>query len=377
MTVLWLSALFALFIIATVCVINTLSFPRLRPGSIICTRRASVLIPARDEAHVISETVSRLLRQDHPDYEIILLDDGSTDGTSARAVEAAAGDPRLRVVAGEPLPPGWLGKNWACHQLAREATGEILVFADADVRWEPTALSAILHLMDKTRADTFTVWPTQHTWTWGERLVVPMMSLAIMGYLPEICVRYVPWPVFAAANGQCLAFRRKTYEEIGGHQEVGSNVIEDIALAWETKRQGFKLVMADGNLLINTRMYHSWPEVRDGFAKNILAGHGNRPVFLMLSAAFHWLIFLAPWVWLALGWGIHLGPVWPWFPLTLIGLGVSVRALSAAATHQRIADSILLPISTILMTAIAARSLWWQFRYGGGQWKGRLVTHRT
>jgi hypothetical protein len=88
-------------------------------------------------------------------------------------------------------------------------------------------------------------------------------------------------------------------------------------------------------------------------------------------------LFLLPWTWLALGWRIPLGPGWPWFPLILIGLGVGVRALIAAATHQRIPDALFLPISTMLMTVIAARSLWWRYRYGGPQWKGRTVIHRT
>jgi hypothetical protein len=124
-------------------------------------------------------------------------------------------------------------------------------------------------------------------------------------------------------------------------------------------------------------MYHNWPEVRDGFAKNILAGHGGKPVLLLLSAVFHWALFLLPWAWLALGWAIRLGPGWPWFPLALVGLGVGVRALSAAATHQRTSDALFLPISTVLMTVIAARSLWWHHRYGGPQWKGRTLVHRA
>jgi len=377
MTLIWLFALCALVVIALISMLNTLAFPRLRPASPAPTLPISILIPARNEASVIGETVARHLRQDYPHYELIVLDDASADGTAALAHAAAAGDPRLRVIPGEPLPEGWLGKNWACHQLARQAQGELLVFTDADVRWAPEALSALVHLMEATDADTFTVWPTQQTRTWSERLVVPMMMFVIFGYLPELAVRYVPWPVFAAANGQCLAFRRPAYQRVGGHASVRSNVVEDVGLAWETKRQGMRLVMSTGNRLISTRMYRDWPEVRDGFAKNILAGHGGQPLFLALSALFHWLLFLLPWLWLALGWAVHLGPGWPWFPLALLGLGVGVRALSAAATQQRLGDALLLPVSTLLMTIIAARSLWWHWRYGGPLWKGRRVVHKV
>jgi len=373
----WVFALVTLIAIALICVANTLTFPRLRRATPVYTPIVSVLVPARNEADLIGESVSRLLSQDYPHFEVIVLDDESTDGTPEQARQAAAGDSRFRIITGKPLADGWLGKNWACHQLAEQAKGEILVFTDADVHWEPEALSAVIDLMDKTGADTVTVWPTQETQTWGERLVVPMMMFVIMGYLPELCVRYVSWPVFAAANGQCMAFRREAYTQIGGHSTVQSNVIEDMGLAWETKRQDLLLVMSTGNRLIRTRMYQGWSAVRDGFAKNILAGHGGRPVFLLLSAVFHWLLFLLPWVWLAIGWAVPLGTAWPWFPLILVGLGVGVRALSAAATHQRLADALLLPLSTILMTVIAAQSLWWHFRYGGAQWKGRTVVHRA
>ena len=377
MTLVWVFALCALIVMALISIVNTLTFPRLRQAKPARTPFVSVLVPARDEADVIGETTSRLLSQDFPSFEVIVLDDGSTDGTPAYARQAAAGDSRFSVISGEPLPDGWLGKNWACHQLAGQAKGEILIFTDADVRWDPEALPAVIHLMEKTRADTFTVWPTQETLTWGERLVVPMMMFAIIGYLPELCVRYLPWPVFAAANGQCLAFRRDTYHRIGGHAAVRANVVEDVGLAWKTKRYGLRLVMSTGNKLICARMYRSWPEVRDGFAKNILAGHGGQPVFLLLSAAFHWLLFLLPWVWLAIGGAIPVGPDWPWFPLALVGLGVGVRALSATVTHQRLDDAFLLPLSTILMTIIAVESLWWHFRYGGPQWKGRTVIHEA
>jgi chlorobactene glucosyltransferase len=373
----WGFALCALIVIALISVVNTLTFPRLRRTRPARTPFVSVLVPARDEADVIGQTLSRLLNQTYPRFEVIVLDDGSTDGTLEQARQAAADDPRISVISGDPLPAGWLGKNWACHQLVGHARGEVLVFTDADVRWEPEALYALVDLMDKTGANAFTVWPTQETLTWSERLVVPMMMLAIIGYLPELCVRYLPWPVFAAANGQCLAFRRDTYHRIGGHAVVRSNVVEDVGLARQTKRYGLRLVMSTGNEFICTRMYRSWPEVRDGFAKNILAGHGGQPAFLLLSAAFHWLLFLLPWVWLAIGWAVPMGPGWPWFPLALVGLGVGVRALSAAVTHQRTADAFLLPLSTILMTIIAAESLWWHFRYGGPQWKGRTVVHRA
>ncbi|MCS7261190.1 MAG: glycosyltransferase family 2 protein [Anaerolineae bacterium] len=373
----WLVALGVLILIACIGVLNTLTFPRLRPARLRGFPSVSILVPARNEAEHIEETLNRLLGLKYPDFEVVVLDDASVDDTFVRAQTIARRDPRLSVVRGQPLPAGWLGKNWACHQLAQRAKGEILIFTDADVRWEPAALDAVLHLLQQTHADLLTVWPTQETVTWSERLVVPMMMFTIINYLPELAVRYMPWPVFAAANGQCMAFRRSAYQRIGGHAAVRANVVEDMGLAWNIKRHRMHLVMAEGNWLIHTRMYRTWTEVRDGFAKNILAGHGNKPFFLILSGIFHWWLFVVPWLWLPLGWLLPWHEGWPWLPLMMVVLGGGVRALSAAVTHQRLQDALLLPLSNILMTVIAGQALVWHYRYGGPRWKGRTLARQA
>lgn len=370
----------ALIVMAITSIANTLSIPRLKPISPAQNPFISLLVPARNEAKGITETVQRLLRQDYPHFELLLLDDDSSDGTLQVAMQAAGGDRRMRAIQGKPLPPGWTGKNWACQQLAGQAGGEVLVFTDADVHWQPGALRRLAGWMQHTRADTFTVWPTQVTGSWSERLVVPMMNFAILAYLPELCVRFTPWKSFAAANGQCLAFRREAYARCGGHAAVRGDIVEDVALARRTKAQGLRLVMALGEGQIGGRMYKNWQEVRSGFAKNILAGHGDMPAFLILSALFHWLVFLLPWPWLALG--ITSGNSFPWTPLAMIALGMGVRALSAAlppelpvdaALRQRLGGAVLLPVSVVMMSIIAGQSLWWRYRHGGPQWKGRTV----
>jgi chlorobactene glucosyltransferase len=186
-------------------------------------------------------------------------------------------------------------------------------------------------------------------------------------------VHYTPWRLFAAANGQCLAFRRRAYERIGGHDSVKAEVLEDVALSRRVKAHGLRLWMVDGAGLINCRMYTDWPSVRDGFAKNILAGYGGWAIFLILAALFHWLVFLMPWVWLV--WGGLGGtlPLWPAWPLLLIGLGVGLRMVTAITTRQRPFEALLMPLSVLLMTWIAGLALWWQWRYGGPHWKGRRI----
>jgi chlorobactene glucosyltransferase len=358
--------------------INTLIFPRLTRHTAIGSTSEqppalSILVPARNEAATIAATVQALLNQEYPRFEVLVLDDQSIDGTAHMAQQAADGDQRLRVLAGEPLPAGWAGKNWACHQLAGAAQHELLLFTDADVAWQPGALSALVALFAQRKADLLTVWPTQITITWGERLVAPLMALAIMAYLPVWLVHHTPYVNAAAANGQCLLFRRAAYRQIGGHAAVRQTIIEDIDLARRIKAAGCRLHMADGAGLIRTRMYHNWASVRDGYAKNILAGYGNSVFLLLGSTLFHLLIFVGPWLWLAaglFGWG---GVGWPAWPLALSLLGVTIRGLTAWSTRQRITDALLMPLSALLMTRIALQALWWQMRFGGPVWKGRVV----
>ena len=176
------------------------------------TPLVSILIPARNEANAIANTIRALRAQTYAPFEVILLDDQSTDGTREIARAAAQGDPRFQIIAGQPLLEGWLGKNWACHQLSNEARGRVLIFSDADVQWQPDALRALVAMMQRTQADLLTVWPTQITVTRSERLVVPLIALAIFGYLPALLVEKSPYPSLAAANGQCLVFKKSAYQ---------------------------------------------------------------------------------------------------------------------------------------------------------------------
>ncbi len=329
----------------------------------------SLLVPARNEAPTIASTVAGLLAQDYPRFELLILDDHSEDGTAAIAQAAGRGDPRFRLLAGADLPPGWLGKNWACQQLGQAARGDLLVFTDADVRWQPEALAALVRLSERESADLVTIWPTQQTETWAERLAVPLMALVVLAYLPLPLVHHTRFAAFAAANGQCLAFRRRAYDQVGGHAAVRKQIVEDIVFARRIKGQGLRLRMADGNHLIACRMYDGWPSVRDGYAKNILAGYGGHVWALLLAALFHWFVFLGPWLWLAAALGTG-GPVL--WPAALAALTIAVRGLTAVLSRQRAGDALLMPVSVLLMTAIAARALWWRWR-GGPRWKGRVL----
>ena len=365
----------ALAVLLAIAATNYRSFPRLRPQSPprdAAPPAVSVLIPARNEASIIGATLEALLAQQYPNLEILVLDDRSDDGTADVVAAVARRHPQVRLLCGCDLPPGWTGKNWACSQLGAAARGDLLVFTDADVRWQPGALCSLVAAADTLDADLLTVWPTQITQSWGERLTVPLMAQAVLAYLPVRLAHDFYHPLAAAANGQCMAFRRPAYIAIGGHAAVRGAIVEDVQLAQRIKAAGLHLRMADGAGLVQCRMYASGRAAIDGYTKNILAGHSNRLGLLALSTLFHWSLFLLPWVWLTAGWAWAL-PGWPGWPLLLVAAGVTVRGLTAYATRQRVGDALLLPISVLIFTFIAARAVWWREHYGGVLWKGRVI----
>lgn len=356
-----------LFIFLLTAFSNIFFYHHLRPVPLRTNHPAlSICIPARNEGVVIGRTLAHLTAQPLENVEILVLDDNSTDQTAAVIDDYAQQGGRVRRLEGQPLPAGWLGKNWACHQLSRHARGDLLLFTDADVAWRPGSLAALLNAQRATRADLLSVWPTQITGSWSEWLVVPLMKFAVLAYLPLVGVHHTPWPAFAAANGQAILFKRTAYKKIGGHAAVKNDIVEDVALARAVKSAGGRLRLFDGGNLVTCRMYRSWVEVRAGFGKNLLAGHGGSVPFLLLSTVWHWLAFVAPWIL------ILIAPS----PATFIlfGLALMVRWVPDLASDRRplsaFTRAIGMPLGVCLMTLIAGQAIWWH--YGRGPvWKGR------
>ena len=214
--------------------------------------------------------MSGLLAQEGVRIELLVLDDGSRDGTAELARAAGRGDARLRVLAGSPLPDGWAGKPWACAQLAGEARAPLLLFTDADTRWTPGAVGALLAEQSRTRAGLLTAWPRQETRTIAERLTVPLIALTVIGYLPALVAHTLPLRIFTAANGQCLLFRREAYERIGGHASVAGRVLDDVSLGRRVKVAGLRLRMVEGAGLVGCRMYRDWASAREVSTRSMM-----------------------------------------------------------------------------------------------------------
>jgi len=265
-----------------------------RGKGVLAPGLVSVLVPARNEARNIRRCVQSLLVQDYPLLEVLVLDDSSTDATANIVAEMAQEDPRLRLVRGRTLPQGWMGKNYACHQLSQLARGEWFLFVDADTRHRPNALTWAIEAMQQNQADLLSLVPHTVTHTLGEELLLPIIPFGLIGCFPLALSMYVRLPWLTAALGTFMLFRRETYERISGHQGVSSEIAEDMALARRVRRAGGRVVLVNGSEQVDVHFYHGFRESWRGLTKSVFAALEYRLVPTLLMIGLHGFLFLWP-----------------------------------------------------------------------------------
>lgn len=254
----------------------------------------SIIVPARNEERVIERCVRSLLEQRYPSFEVIVLDDRSTDRTGQILAELARSDARLRVVGGTPLPAGWVGKCWAAQQAAAAARGSWLLFVDADTRHRPLMLASAVAFAEAHRADLLSLGPYQELGSLAERALLPAIFGVILlggGSLAQV---NDPRHPIAKANGQFMLFRADVYRRIGRHESVRDEIVEDFALARRIKGTGHRLLLVDGSDLVATRMYHSLGEIWEGFSKNAYLEARRHPAGLAIGLLVPWLVVALP-----------------------------------------------------------------------------------
>lgn len=320
----------------------------------------TVCVPARNEARNIADCVGSLIRQNYPNFEVLVLDDCSEDDTGEIARRTAAGNPRVRVLEGEPLEPGWIGKPHACRQLAEAACGEWLLFTDADTVFKPWALERTLRLALARRSDLLSGLPSMQVETIWERLSVPMLGLIGVGVANFKLVETLPFPWYGGASGAFLFFRREAYDAIGGHHTVRGHIVEDIELARAIKRKGRRLVMTDVTRLVSCRMYTTLREVWEGLTKNFYACFPGGLFGIMILGLLG--LFVVPWV------SFLFGPLWGWNPIcaTVLPLAQILpisflkamvdRRMGAPGFWPNLWGILLIPFSALFMAVIALRS---------------------
>jgi chlorobactene glucosyltransferase len=352
---------------------NLIDFPCMPENPPYAGPLVSVMVPARNEALNIERCVGSLLLQDYRSFEILVLDDGSTDATPEllNGLVKNSGD-RLKVLHGEPLPPGWHGKAWACFQLSRQAKGDLLLFTDADTMHEPDALRRSVGAIQGAGADMLSLMPRQELGSFWEKLVVPLIHVILMCYLPLRFVRTSPRPAFSFANGQFIFFRRVLYEHIGGHEAVRDAIVEDVWLCRAVKKAGGSVVAFNGSDVVSCRMYRNFKEIWEGFSKNLFPAIGyNTPGLFMLVAMIA-AFYILPYAFLCRS--LLLGEsdvALFWFPLFQIIIALICRIVIAKVFRQSLFMAFFHVFSQIVLIAIALNSFV-KIKFGKGTiWKGR------
>ncbi|MGF1533510.1 MAG: glycosyltransferase [Bernardetiaceae bacterium] len=358
-------ALFFLGVRVCVAALNAWENPRLpvlAPSFAGDPPLVSLLIPARNEAHNLPQTIRAALDQAYPHIELLILDDNSEDETAAVVARFAQTDARVRLLAGKPLPKGWLGKNWACHQLGQAARGRYLLFLDADVSLHGQAIFSAMGRMNARQLNLLSVFPDQRMETLGERIVVPLMHYLLLTLLPLSWIWRMRHPAFAAANGQFMFFEGKGYRNMHWHKVVRDQVTEDIQIVKQIKKHGGKAATYLGNRLITCRMYPNGKEAIEGFSKNLLAGFGGSTVGL--------LFFVST---ITGGYAAALWAFDPWQTGCFMLLSLTlINALIAWQSHQPWAILWLHPLKVLALLRISANAIYRTYTKQH-RWKGRTL----
>jgi chlorobactene glucosyltransferase len=337
----------------------------------------SVIVPARNEARNIERCAASVLQSTWPALEVIVVDDRSDDDTGRIARALAARDPRLRVIAGAPVPAGWFGKQWACAQGAAAASGSTLIFTDADTTHAPDLIARTMSAMRTRALGFFTVAGSQEYGTFWERVVMPqifyMLAMRFGGAGEVNRARRARDKI---ANGQYLCFTRAAYDAIGGHESVRTKPAEDLALAQRAFALGVPCEVVLGPEQLSTRMYTSLAEIVNGWTKNIITGAADTlpraaaprillPVLLAIAPLMH----LVPPVVLLAAAFVPLAPgLVAWAAACTVLLVLWWAFLYPRAFQQSSLYALMLPLGAAVVLFIVARAT---VRGRGVEWKGR------
>lgn len=330
----------------------------------------SLLIPARNESRCIEDSLRAALANRDVELEVIVLDDHSEDDTAAIVRRIAADDPRVRLEPAPPMPAGWCGKQHACMTLSKLASHELMIFIDADVELKPDAVGRIAAAMlARPGLDLLSGFPAQRTGTLGEKLVIPLITHVLLGYLPLRWARVFTAPGFGAGCGQLFIARKDSYDQVGGHGAVRASLHDGVKLPRAYRKAGFTTDLFDASDLAVCRMYRGMDELWPGLTKNAVEGLGSP------GAIGFWTVMLigaGPLPLVAAAWAAMVGDG-PALHASLAAVAMMLlpRFVLAARLGQSWLGALLHPIGLALLVAIQWHGLIRHQRGVGPRWKGR------
>ena len=320
----------------------------------------SILVPCRNEAENVTELVSSLGALDHPRYEVIFIDDNSTDNTGDLLSQAVRDRPTMKVISAPALPDAWMGKPWALSRGLDHAHHEYIVTVDADVRLTPDALSAMDSVLQGTGSDFLSPYPLQRAETLTERLIQPLLQWTWMTTVPLRFAMRSSRPSLAVANGQFLIVKKSALIAVGGFAAIQSSVLDDIDLARVLIHGGFRGGVCDGSKIASTRMYTSFAEIRAGYGKSMSTGFGG--IFGSLALVLVMAVSgILPFI------GSIAGSPIATASLLMV---IASRIISAISSRSLLIDALLHPISALFFIYLLIYSNLFHSKI---MWKGRSI----
>jgi len=238
------------------------------------SKLVSILIPARNEADVIESTIKSIINQSYKNYELIILDDNSSDSTKAIIQKHAKLNSKIELINGLSLPEGWLGKNWACHQLSEKAEGEYILFMDADTILDKFILEDCVIALQKEKIDLLSLVPGRDTKLIADHAMKKIISWFIVCWLPMKLAINLNAPFLSATFGQFMLFKKSSFNDIGGFEAIKDNPVDDFQLGRNIKKNLFKWMLYDAAFRITTRTYNTNKDLISGYSKNIFPAVG-------------------------------------------------------------------------------------------------------
>lgn len=332
--------------------------------------RISVLIPARNEANAIGKSLDSLVAQSYLPLEILVLDDHSEDGTGEIVSKYAVTHSNVRLVASQPLPQGWNGKQFACWQLAEQASGDYLLFLDADVRLKPDAVSRIWCGYRDNSVNLYSGFPAQETLSFAEQMLIPLIYLLLLGYLPLKRSRIDQRASMAAGCGQLFFTDRESYMAVEGHSAIRASRHDGLKLPRAYRAAGHRTDLFDASDIAVCRMYHNASEVTNGLLKNATEGIANKHLIVVFT-----VLLLGGFV-LPLMMFLH-SLYWRWSALPTILLGVATvvslmpRFLIAVRWEKNLLAAVLNPLAVLWFVALQWLAFVSGLRGKSVAWRGR------
>ena len=337
----------------------------------------SVLIPARNESESISSCVESLIKQTYRHLEIVVLDDRSDDDTFDMVERYTQSDSRVKIISGDDLPEGWIGKHWACHQLSKTGQGAYLLFIDADTVLNPTAIHDAMLLLKVASNDLVTFLPYRSRSCLLGYVVFPFIDWIIISWLPLKIAQHIKLSFLSASFGQFMLFKKEVYFSSGGHRSIKDIPTDDIELGRRVKKKDFRWGLYDGTKLLKTESYSTNSDLVSGISRSVFPSLNHSLSTLLVFSILLIVLGFYPWAAVVLSSldGESVFSVEGSIGIISLLMFVGSWLVVCRSLSHELWTVFLYPFSFGLMILIALHSM---IMYSAGltAWKGRTVQEK-